>query len=104
MGKSKLLHDVLKNYKKAVYWFEKAAKKGNASAQAVLGLMYEKGQGVLKNYKKAYMWYNIASFNESITAKKGLEILERNMPTNQIYQAQEMATKCYESEYKDCGS
>jgi len=38
---------VVKNYKQAVYWYEKAANQGNADAQFNLGLCYGLGQGVV---------------------------------------------------------
>ena len=36
------------------------AKNGAASAQTILGEMYEKGQGVPQDYKKAISWYRLA--------------------------------------------
>ena len=48
---------VKKNFKKAIYWFQKAAKHGDAKAQYNLGVLYEKGDGVSKNLRKAVKWY-----------------------------------------------
>ena len=49
------------NYKKAIEWFEKAAKgrakQGKAGAQYNLGYMYRNGHGVDENYKKAIEWW-----------------------------------------------
>jgi TPR repeat protein len=41
---------VLKDYKQAVYWYQKAADQGDAKAQSNLGIMYAFGKGVLKDY------------------------------------------------------
>jgi TPR repeat protein len=37
---------VLKDYKQAVYWYQKAADQGYAEAQSILGVMYANGKGV----------------------------------------------------------
>ncbi|HBU59870.1 MAG TPA: hypothetical protein DEB48_08525, partial [Verrucomicrobiales bacterium] len=50
-----------RDYKKAVYWFTKAAKQGNSGAQCNLGLMYENGEGVEENDKIAVNWFRKAA-------------------------------------------
>jgi TPR repeat protein len=52
---------VLKDYKQAVYWYQKAADQGDAKAQSNLGTMYAFGKGVLKDYKQAVYWYQKAA-------------------------------------------
>ena len=49
------------NDKQAFYWFQKAAKQGDAPAQANLGAMYQLGRGVPKNYKQAIYWLQKAA-------------------------------------------
>ena len=44
-------------YKQAAPLLMRAARKGDAKAQACLGLMYQEGLGVPQNYKKAKKWY-----------------------------------------------
>jgi uncharacterized protein len=39
----------------------KEAEQGDASAQSILGLFYEKGQGVTQDYKQAVHWYTKAA-------------------------------------------
>ena len=39
--------------REALYWFERAAFKGDASAQYTLALLYGKGRGVKKSLDKA---------------------------------------------------
>jgi TPR repeat protein len=43
----------VKDYKQAVYWYQKAADQGYAGAQYNLGFMYVNGKGVLKDDKQA---------------------------------------------------
>jgi TPR repeat protein len=43
---------VLKDYKQAVHWYQKAADQGYAEAQSILGVMYAFGKGVLKDDKQ----------------------------------------------------
>ncbi|PKY55961.1 kinase-like protein [Rhizophagus irregularis] len=45
------------NYKKAFYYFQKAAESGYKPAQYDLGGCYEDGKGVKKNNKKAFQLY-----------------------------------------------
>ena len=45
------------NYKKAMYYYDKAIIKGSIIAYSNKGLLYEKGHGVTKNIKKALSLY-----------------------------------------------
>ncbi len=49
--------------RKAIDWFTKSAKQGDARAQFNLGAIYKKGIGLMQNYKKAYMWFDLAIHN-----------------------------------------
>ncbi len=51
----------LKDYKKAVKWYTKAAEQGDARSQNNLALMYANGQGVPQDYKQAVKWYTKAA-------------------------------------------
>ena len=67
---------VLKDDKKSVYWYNKAAKQGNAAAQTQLGTMYETGiRGVLQDYKKAVYWYNKAANQGYAKAQYNLGVM-----------------------------
>lgn len=46
-----------KDLGKAFYWYEQAAKSGDAYAQFRVGEMYEEGRGVERSYAKAMEWY-----------------------------------------------
>ena len=49
------------DYKKAAYWYERAAKGGSSSAANALGALYEKGLGVPKDAAQALAWYGRAA-------------------------------------------
>ena len=49
------------NYSAAAILYRKAADQGNASAQFVLGAMYEMGQGVPQDYAAAMTWFRKAA-------------------------------------------
>ena len=51
---------VRQDYKKAIEWWEKAAKQGYANAQFNLGAVYGNGEGVRQDYKKAKEWFGKA--------------------------------------------
>ena len=82
---------VTQDYQEAVRWYQFAAVQGNSLALGRLGLMYYQGQGVPQDYVKAYMWFNLA---EKDGVKLGVairETLDKNMPPEQIAEAQRMA-------------
>ena len=68
---------ISKNHKKAVYWYEKSAKHGDAQAQNNLGLCYALGYGVSKDIKKAKYWLQKAADQGNENAKKALEIISK---------------------------
>lgn len=48
------------DYKKALYWFEKAAKQGDGEALNMVGLCYQYGKGISPDYLKASEYYKQA--------------------------------------------
>ena len=50
----------VQNYEGAAKWFRRAADKGHANAQAVLGSLYAVGLGVPKDFINAYAWVSLA--------------------------------------------
>lgn len=47
---------------------QEAAERGNANAQYLLGLTYEKGEVVARDYKKAWEWYDKAKDQDQVKA------------------------------------
>ena len=78
------------------------AKQGEAYAQYNLGVMYDNGMGVPENSIRAYVWWSMAKTQGNTKASHNLEILKPEMTKQQIADGQALATKCFESDYKDC--
>ena len=93
---------VAQDYKTAVKWYTLAAEQGDADAQTNLGAMYDKGQGVAQDYVKAHMWFNIAAIDGNADAIKNRDDVAKLMTPAQLAQAQQLATRCMKSSYKDC--
>ena len=97
---------VRQDYPTALAWFRKAAAQGYAGPQNNLGLIYERGRGVRKDPVRAVMWYSVAAAmlngDEKKTAIKRRDYLTSQMSATQIAQAQEMAQRCQQSQFKEC--
>ena len=97
---------VAQNYKEAAKWLRLAADQGIADAQYSLGSMYERGLGLVQDYVRAHMWYNLAASADSEQvgkiATKNRDGLAAKMTPTHIAQAQEMAKRCQQSNFKDC--
>ena len=91
------------DYKAAFRLIKPLAEQGNARAQQNLGVMYYEGLGVIKNIVISYMWLNIAASKGEKNAKNNLGVAKRNMTSEQIAKAQELARECQRKNYKDCG-
>ena len=96
-------HGVTQDYKKAEKWLRLAAEKGVSLAQFNLGWMYANGEGVIQNVVIAHMWYNIAARDGNEDVKKSRDIVIKQMTSEQIAEAQELARECIKKNYKDCG-
>ena len=93
---------VLKNDKAAVDWYTKAALQGHDSAQTNLGYMYQNGQGILTDNRRAYMWYSLGNYNGNKLGGKNRDIIAKQMTPADISKAQDMSSRCLESNYTDC--
>lgn len=45
----------------ALKWYRLSAEQGNANAQFMIGLMYDRGEGVPENDAEAVKWYRLAA-------------------------------------------
>jgi TPR repeat protein len=97
---------VRQDHSTALTWFRKAAAQGYPGPQNNLGLMYERGRGVRKDVVRALMWYHLAGAmlqgDEGKTAMQRRDLLVAQMTAAQIEQAQEMARRCQQSQFKEC--
>ena len=78
------------------------ADKGIAYAQFNLGIMYANGEGVPENSIRAYVWWSMGKTQGNAMAAGNIDKLKSDMTPQQIADGQAIATKCYESNYKDC--
>ena len=93
---------VPENDAEAVNWYRKAADQGDAGAQSKLGFMYATGEGVPENNIRAYVWWSMAKTQGDTGAATNIDILKPQMTPQQIADGQALASKCYESNFKDC--
>ena len=93
---------VPENDAEAVKWYRLAAEQGRADAQYNLGVMYATGEGVPENYLSAYVWQSVSAAQGNQVAKDNIDIVKNLLTKKQVALGQSLATKCFESNYKDC--
>ncbi len=93
---------VPQNYSEAVRWYRLAAEEGNALAQSNLGGMYDNGEGVPQNNVRAYIWYSVAAAQGQENARANRDTIAAELTPDQLARGQDMATRCFESDYQDC--
>lgn len=98
---------VPQDFRQAYKWYRLAATQGNSDAQTYLGGIYRDGAGVAPDPVKAHMWYNVAASTATTDSRRShladlRDTVSKQMAPDQITQAQEMATKCFASKFKDC--
>ena len=91
------------DYDTALQEWRLLAEQGDALAQFILGDMYYNGQGVLQDNVLAHMWLNLGAVNGHELGAKNRDIIAKKMTPQAIEQAQEMASECMSSDYKNCG-
>ena len=79
------------DYATAFREFKSLAETGAAEAQNILGVMYDKGQGVPQDYVQAYMWLTLAAAQGVKQAPEARDRLARQMSSAQIEEAQQLA-------------
>ncbi len=79
------------DYDTALKEFRPLAEQGYPLAQATLGFMYAKGEGVPKDYVLAYMWLDLAAAKGVQEAVKGRDFLEERMTPDRLAEAQRLA-------------
>lgn len=62
-------------YKKAAYWYQKAANSGIANAQYNMGTLYFNGEGLPKDYAKAIQWFKMAAQRDNAYAEFQLGLM-----------------------------
>src|SRR5436305_10334664 len=72
------------DYVPALRLFRPLAEQGNAQAQAVLGVMFRKGEGVPRNPSRAYMWFSVARKRGEVAASAGARELALSMTQEEV--------------------
>ncbi len=90
------------DYAPAMQLFRPLARQGNAKAQAVIGTMYRRGQGVAKSSAHAFMWLSIAAARGDADARTEMTEMSRSMSAAELAQAREMMRTCEASDYRNC--
>jgi TPR repeat protein len=90
------------DYVPAVQVFRGMAKAGNTKAQAMLGAMYQRGQGVAKSSAHAFMWFSLAASRGDAHAKVELQTVSAAMTPADLSRAREMMQACEASDYRSC--
>ena len=95
-------YGIPENDAEAAKWYRLAAEQGNANAQFSLGDMYSNGEGVPQNNTRAYVWFSVAAAQGNEIARDSRNRVSEGLTPTQLGQAQQIATKCFESDYQDC--
>ena len=93
---------VPENKAEAARWYRLAAEQGYAIGQYNLGLMYANGEGIPQNNARAYMWWSVAAAQGNESARGNRDIVADRLAPDQLARGQDMATRCFESDYQDC--
>ena len=91
---------VAQDHVESVRWHRLAAEQGLARAQYNLGVMYVNGEGVPQNNVRAYVWWSVALGLEEARANR--DRVTGELTPEQLARGQDMATRCFESDYQDC--
>lgn len=67
---------VAQDNSQAIFWYRKAAEKGDSEAQFNLGIMYDKGVGVRQDLTRAIDWYDKAAKQGHKVALANVEIIQ----------------------------
>jgi TPR repeat protein len=97
---------VAQSYADAFRWYRSAAVQGHSSAQGSLGLLYSDGLGVPQSLVLAYVWISLSVANAQQQRASDLAAARDQYATflspQALEQAQEIATRCFQSNYISC--
>ena len=78
------------------------AEQGDAIAQSSLGFMYANGEGVPENNVRAYVWWSVSAAQGNESARTNRDSVSGRMTPERLGTAQDLATRCFESDFQDC--
>ncbi len=77
--------------KQAADWFRKAAEKGDAKAQANLGLLYSSGIAGERDLIQAYAWLKLSADKGEATGSVPLAEIKTGMTPTQVQEGERLA-------------
>lgn len=104
---------VHQNDQLALKWYRRCAVRGNTSCQLRMAQIYAQGKVGAKQFGSAYMWLSVAMINATLQPNgsgallrmfKDRETLSRQMSSLEVVKAQHLASHCYSSNYRHCGT
>jgi TPR repeat protein len=90
------------DYVPAIAVFRELAKHGNADAQALLGVMYRRGQGVTRSSVRAFVWLSRSASHGNVKARAELREISQAMTPEELAKAKEIEEACEASDYRTC--
>ena len=60
------------------------------------------GDGVPQNNVRAYAWWSVAAAQGNEDARGNRELMADRLSSEQLARGQDMATRCFESDFQDC--
>ena len=60
------------------------------------------GDGVPQNNVRAYVWLSVAAAQGNEGARINRDIISERLTPEQLARGQDMATRCFESDFQDC--
>ncbi len=82
---------VPRDYSAAAKWYFLAATQGHARAQYNLGRLHYMGIGVPEDFVQAYKWFSLAALQGVSYATKGIDLVLKKMPPDDILKAKGLA-------------
>ena len=86
----------------AIKFFKLAAEAGYQLAFLTLGDIFSNDLIYPRDFTRAHMWYNLGAEHGQSSCGMLRDSLQIRMKGEQVLEAQKLAKKCLESNYKDC--
>jgi TPR repeat protein len=97
---------VSQSYTDAFRWYRSAAVQGHSFAQGRLALLYSEGLGVPQSMVLAYVWFSLSAVTADSDRASDFAAIRDQYATflslQALEQAQALATRCFDTDYKDC--
>lgn len=90
------------NYIESIKWYKRAASQGHSKAQFFLANKFCQGHGTPKNMLRCYVWLEMSRLKGFEGVDEIIKSVKQRMTKEQIAKGEELASKCWESKFKDC--